>query len=358
VRILIAPDKFKGSLTAAEVAANLASGLSADHVVTQLPLADGGDGSIDAAVAGGFARHADVAFDGQTLVVEIANTCGIALLRGELDPLGSSTHLLGQALVDALPLGPRRIVIAAGGSASTDGGMGLLAALGLRFLDGAGAELPPSGGSLERIARIDTSALIDLTSIELVCATDVDNPLTGPHGAAAVFGPQKGATPEDVATLERGLANLGRRMSQAGFAHAAAAASVPGAGAAGGTAFAVLALGGSVVSGADFFLDLLGFDALAAASDLVITGEGSLDEQTAAGKLVAVVARRAAPVPVVAVVGRSLLSAGRAKELGLVGVVALSDHADTTTDPELSARILREIARDAVATHDCGWQMR
>jgi len=336
VRILIAPDKFKGSLTAAEVAAAVARGVGDRAVVTVLPLADGGDGSVEAAASAGFDRPGTIAFDGHTAIVEVANTCGIALLD-ELDPLGTSTFALGGAILSALALNPQRIVIALGGSASTDGGAGMLAALGARFF-GAQGEFVPTSGTLSDIDRVDLTGLVALP--ELVCATDVSNPLTGPLGAAAVFGPQKGATPPQVSLLDAGLAHLATIM------RADDAASSPGAGAAGGTGFAAITLGASIVSGSDFFLDLLGFDRHLEDSDLVVTGEGQLDEQTAAGKLVAVVARRAAPVPVVAVVGRSLLSGKEARAIGLSRVYALSDLADTSGDPALTARLLEDFGRD------------
>jgi glycerate kinase len=337
VRILIAPDKFKGSLTAAQVAAALATGVGDRADVTVLPLADGGDGSVEAAASAGFVLHGKIAFDGHTALVEVANTCGIALLR-ELDPLGTSTFALGEAIHEALALAPRRIVIALGGSASTDGGAGMLAALGVRFLDATGDAFVPTGGTLSAIHSIDSSGLVTLP--EIVCATDVDNPLTGPRGAAAVFGPQKGAIPAHIALLDAGLTHLATIM------RADAAASRPGAGAAGGTGFAALTLGATIVSGADFFLDLLGFDRHLEDCDLVVTGEGQLDEQTAAGKLVAVVAPRAAPVPVVAVVGRSLLTAGQSEALGLSRVFALSDRADTSRDPVLTEQLLEQVGRE------------
>ncbi|CAN5317278.1 glycerate kinase [soil metagenome] len=347
MRALIAPDKFTGSLTADEVARAIGSGMNGVDVA-YLPLADGGDGSVDAAIAAGCAPvvlngGATIAVRNDTVLVELANTCGIQTLpAGTREPMLSSTRGLGEAILEALTLAPRSIVIALGGSASTDGGAGMLAALGVQFLDRDGAVVEPNGGSLERIHSADTSGLPDLGGVELVCATDVINPLLGADGAAAVFGPQKGATGEQIARLEAGLATLARVLGRA---------DEPGAGAAGGAAYGCLLLGARLVSGADYFLDLLGFDALAAASDLVITGEGSLDSQTASGKLVAVVAARSA-APVVAVVGRCLLSPDEAHALALAGVYSTSEWAgrDTSDDREATMAALTSIGT-AIGAH-------
>jgi glycerate kinase len=263
---------------------------------------------------------------------------------GVPDPMGSSTHGLGQALRAALDSGARRIVLALGGSASTDGGAGMLAALGARFFGAEGERFDPSGGTLARLERVDLTDLIDLSGIELLCATDVRNPLLGATGAAAVFGPQKGASAAEIVALERGLARLVGVLHQAGLA-ADVAATSPGSGAAGGAGFGCLALGATVVSGADYFLDLLAFDAHAAVSDLVITGEGALDASTASGKVVSAVVARSGGTPVVAVVGRNDLSQGDATGLGLSAVYSTSRQAgrDTAGEPELTTAALTAI---------------
>ncbi|RAX18642.1 glycerate kinase [Pseudarthrobacter sp. AG30] len=368
VRALIAPDKFKGSLTAGEVAHALAAGLRSTAGAARtiecelLPLADGGDGSVDAAVSAGFARHActvtgptgqtvrsSIAFDGVTAVVEVANTCGIALLAdGSLDALNASSRGFGEAVRFALGLSPARIVLALGGSASTDGGMGMLSALGYAFLAADGTELPGTGHALGRIHAVRGSLLPGLAGTELVVASDVSNPLTGPARAAAVFGPQKGAGPADVAALDAGLEHFVGRMADAGFGAAAGLARHDGAGSAGGIGFACLLLGARQVSGADFFLDLLGFDARKDGCDVVITGEGSIDAQTLAGKLPAAVARRSGTRTLIAVAGRSLLPRERWADLSLTQVYALADYTsrDTAKDPMLSAALLTRIGRD------------
>ena len=375
VRTLIAPDKFKGSLTAAEVAEALAAGLrsavgssgvaGAVHCEL-LPLADGGDGSVDAAVASGFSRRsytvagptgqhvpASIAFDGVTAVVEVANSCGLGLLPdGRLEPLDSSSRGFGEAVLFALSLNPGRIVLALGGSASTDGGMGMLTALGYTFRDAAGRQLTGSGRDLARIRTVAPSPLAELADTELIVASDVHTPLLGTRGAAAVFGPQKGASAADIAVLDEGLEHFVARMTDAGFADAAALAGHDGAGSAGGIGFACLLLGAKQVSGADYFLDLLDFNTRKDSCDVVITGEGSIDEQTLAGKLPAAVARRSGQRPIIAVAGRSVLPRERWSEMPLTRVYTLAEYTDedSSNDPLLSARLLRQIGRDIGAS--------
>ncbi|TQJ40794.1 glycerate kinase [Arthrobacter sp. SLBN-112] len=368
VRALIAPDKFKGSLTAGEVADALASGLRSvafpgGQVHCELlPLADGGDGSVDAAVASGFGRRsctvagptgqpvqASIAFDGTTAVVEVANTCGLGLLPdGKLEPLEASSHGFGEAVLFALTLNPARIILALGGSASTDGGMGMLTALGYRFRDAEGRPLYGSGRALAQIHTVERTALPELGEIELIVARDVHNPLRGQQGAPAVFAPQKGATPADIAGLDAALANFVAKMSEAGFKDAAALAENDGAGSAGGIGYACLLLGARQVSGADYFLDLLDFNTRKDNCDVVITGEGSIDEQTLAGKLPVAVARRSGNRPIIAVSGRSMLPKERWPDLDLTRVVTLAEYTDrdSSKDPELSVLLLRKIGKD------------
>ncbi|MGY1783522.1 glycerate kinase [Geodermatophilus sp. SYSU D00698] len=372
MRVLVAPDKFKGSLTALEVATAIGQGLEAAGVASRLlPLADGGDGSVAAALYAGSAprpvsvrgadgrRHTtEFAFDGSTAVVEVANTCGLTTLApGEPAPMTASSYGFGQAVLAALEAGARRIVLCLGGSASTDGGAGLLAALGVRFRDDAGRDVEPTGGSLTQIAEIDPSGICDLEAVELVVATDVTNPLLGAEGAAAVFGPQKGATPDQVRELEVGLRHLVGLLETSRFRAADGGgdlADEPGAGAAGGLGFACRWLGARRVAGAEFFLDLLGFDAAVADCAAVVTGEGRMDGQTLAGKLPAVVATRSAPRPVSAVVGQSLLTPDERRRLGLDQVVALGELTDG--DPRRDAELSRRLA--AVAGELIGRQVR
>ncbi len=364
MHILLAPDKFKGSLSAAAVCRALALGIHAvapEVTVTSVPVADGGDGTLDAAVAAGFERVA-ITVDGPTghrvnttfaqrnsrAVVELACTCGLDLLPdGQLDALGASSFGLGQAIASVLDAGCRELVVGIGGSASTDGGAGMMQALGARLVDSSGAELARGGAALADLARLDLSGLHPgLAQAELVFGCDVRNPLLGPAGAAAVYGPQKGAVGGDVDRLDAALATWARVVAAATSTDLASAA---GAGAAGGVGFAALALlGVTLAPGIDLILELGGFlDALSGA-DLVVTGEGSLDEQTLQGKAPAGVAAAAVSrgIPVVAVAGRVLLAPQRLAQAGLVKAYALADlEPDRDRSMSEAASLLEQVGR-------------
>ncbi|MGH3516083.1 MAG: glycerate kinase [Haloechinothrix sp.] len=337
--VLIAPDKFKGSLSASQVAAHLAAGLRRGRpelAVREVPVADGGDGTLDAALAGGFHRmpvratgptgvpvHTAYAERDGVAVVELADISGLARLPGgELAPMTASSMGTGEVIRTALDGGCRSIVLGLGGSACTDGGAGMLQALGVRLLDDDGGDLPPGGAALRQLARVDASGLHPAVGkADIVVAGDVDNPLLGPHGAAAVYGPQKGATAEQVRLLDAGLGRLAEVLDSD-------IAEQPGAGAAGGVGFAALAvLGAKVRPGIEYLLDLVGFPQHLRGASLVITGEGSLDEQTLRGKAPVGVAAaaRAAGVPVIAVAGRCLLTGTELVEAGFAGAFALTD---------------------------------
>lgn len=326
-RVLVAADKFKGSLTAVEVAERVTAGLRRavpDLEVEALPVADGGDGTVAAAVAAGFERRevrvagplgdevtAAFALRDGTAVVEMAEASGLQRLpAGVFAPLTASTYGSGELLRAALDAGARTIVFGVGGSATTDGGAGMLSALGARFLDADGEPVPPGGGGLAELATADLSGLDPrLDEVELVLASDVDNPLTGPKGAPAVYGPQKGAAPDDVEALDTALAHFAKVLEGPAGPKAAAYAASPGAGAAGGIGYGALLLGARFRPGIEVMLDVLGFAPALDRADLVITGEGSLDEQTLHGKAPAGVAAaaRAADKDVVAVCGRLAL---------------------------------------------------
>jgi glycerate kinase len=343
VRVVVAPDKFKGSLTAPQVAAHVAAGLtrSAPGVeVAQVPVADGGDGTLDAAVSAGY-RRVPVRAEGPTgepvdtayaerdgvAVVELADVSGLGRLPGGRPaPLTASSYGTGQVLRAALDAGCRRIVLGIGGSASTDGGAGMVQALGGRLLDARGGEVGRGGAALAAVRSLDFSGLHPaLPRTEVVVASDVDNPLLGPRGAAAVYGPQKGASPADVAELDAALARWAEAVHRA---IGVDAAGTPGAGAAGGVGFAAMAvLGARLQPGIDLILELVGFLAALPGARLVITGEGSLDVQTLHGKAPAGVAAvaRSAGIPVVAVAGRSLLSPADLQPAGILTAYALTD---------------------------------
>ncbi|TFV56636.1 glycerate kinase [Mycobacterium sp. PS03-16] len=359
--MLIAPDKFKGSLTATEVAQSLSDGLAAAGVNTiALPLADGGDGSVAAALAGGYRGHrvvvhgadgdehpAAIALDGSTAVVEIANTCGLGTVAGKaLSPMSASSFGLGQAIREAIGLGATRVIVGLGGSASSDAGIGMLAALGFRFRNHEGGEVIPIAANLGAIHRVDDAgAVTGLSQVELIVASDVTNPLIGPQGAAPVYGPQKGASVADIDALENGYDHLITALTDSGHRDAAAVAQMTGTGAAGGCGFAAALIGARLVSGANFFLDLLDFESHAAAADLVITGEGCLDSQTLSGKLPAVVAQRSGAKPVVAVVGANRLALS---QTAFARIYAAGDYtlAQTANDPAATHEVLVRIARD------------
>jgi len=321
MRVVVAPDKFEGSLSAGQAAHAIRAGLlraRPDAEVVALPLGDGGAGTLEALVAAGFQRvpvpatgptgepvQAAIAVDGDRCFVEMAEASGLKRLPGgRRVPLEATTYGTGELLRAALDRGARTVVLGIGGSATTDGGAGMAAALGARFLDDAGAELPPGGAALLRLVHVDTAGLDPrLREVQVTVAADVDNPLVGPDGAAHVFGPQKGAGPDEVLLLDSALRRYARVLAAD---LGVDLADIPGAGAAGGLgAGAIAFLGARIRSGIELVLELVGFDREVAAADLVVTGEGKLDAQSLRGKAPVGVARAATAhgVPVVALAG-------------------------------------------------------
>jgi glycerate 2-kinase len=322
VRVVIAPDKFKGSLDAAGVAEALAAGVrdvvpDADCVL--VPMADGGDGTVAAFLAGGASARtvrvsgplgepveATYARDGATAVVEMAAASGLVLLHGKRDARRATTRGTGELLRDALDGGARRILLGIGGSATTDGGAGALAALGARFFDGEGDELDPTPAGLAAVVRVDLGGLDPRVrpasttaeaEVSIAVACDVDSPLLGPLGAAAVFGPQKGASSADVAFLDRTLARLADAMTAASGRDLRYR---PGAGAAGGLGWALAsACGAQLERGVALVAAVRGLPGALRGADWCFTGEGRIDAQTLRGKVVDGVARsRARPASV------------------------------------------------------------
>jgi glycerate 2-kinase len=383
MRIVIAPDKFKGSLSAPDVCSHLEKGLQrgagGNLEVLRIPVADGGEGTLDAAVGSGFIRRsavvagptgepvtADFAVRGNEAVIEMAAASGLALLPAEALVGGrpgpaaarSATSLgTGQLIRAALDSGCNRIILGVGGSANTDGGAGVLQGLGARFLDPEGNELPAGGAALARLDRIDFSGFEPrLKDTRFVLASDVDNPLLGAQGAAAIFGPQKGAAQQDVELLDAALARfvevLAREIGPEGPNNRARkAAEAPGAGAAGGVGYAAIAvLAATRRPGIDVVLEFTDLEQRLAGADLVITGEGSLDEQSLLGKTPIGVARAAAAqgVPVIAVCGRTTLGAGQANAAGFEDVYALT---------ELESNVDRCIAEAAQLLEQLGTQI-
>ncbi|GAA1161469.1 glycerate kinase [Ornithinicoccus hortensis] len=361
MRVVLAPDKFKGSLTAAEVCSALADGLRRELPeveVVSVSVADGGDGTVAAVldqgwqavttevpgpwgdpVAATWAREPD----GPGAVLEMAASSGIALAPqdvpsrpddGPTRALTASTAGTGALFAAALDQGCSTIVLGVGGSATNDGGAGMLSALGARLLDASGHPVPPGAAGLESLDRVDLSGLDRrLLAAEVLLANDVDNPLTGDDGAAAVFGPQKGADPATVARIDAALARWAELLDAAlptlpePTAGRPGRATARGAGAAGGTGYAAMAVGAQQVSGVDHVLDLVGLDDALEGADLVVTGEGMLDRQTLSGKApVGVLARaRRHGIPVVAVCGHRALTDAETDEVGFAAAYALTD---------------------------------
>ncbi|TDD24659.1 glycerate kinase [Kribbella turkmenica] len=389
-RVVVASDKFKGSLTSNQVATTVAEGVRRtcpDATVDAVPVADGGDGTLAAAVAAGFEfvpatasgptgeavrtgyarRRVSTDHGGHDVaVVELADVSGLVRLPAARDravpehadfvhgsstpsgppysdgaqsgaiphgggfgrpaPLTASSRGTGEVIAAAIDKGCTRIILGIGGSASTDGGAGLIRALGAKLLDADGAPVGEGGGALAAAASLDLTDLRErMAGVEVVVACDVDNPLTGPAGAAAVYGPQKGADADQVAELDDGLARWADLVARETGRDVRDA---PGAGAAGGVGFAALALlGAELRPGIELMLELVGFHQQLAGADLVVTGEGALDEQTLHGKAVTGVAAAAgaAGVPVVAVCGTNRLDPARLRAAGVEAAYALTD---------------------------------
>lgn len=364
MNVLICLDKFRGSLTAAQACAAVAAGVTlAGGRPVAMPVADGGEGTL-AALRGYREVHVDVtgptgrqvraafAVRGTRAVIEMAQASGLdALPEGRLAPLIADSHGTGDLIRAALDHGCLDIVLAVGGSATTDGGAGLLRALGARITDAGGIPVGPGGAALTTAARVDLSSLdprLRLAQVTLV--SDVDNPLTGPSGAAAVFGPQKGASPRDVEVLDRGLRQFASVLAtETGHDHR----DTPGAGAAGGTGFAALsALGARRVSGADFVLAEAGVEQALRDASLVVVGEGRFDSQSLRGKAPVGVAAAAGRhgVPVALIAGDIRLSADRLRSLGVVASWSLLSRAGgLEAAMSGAASLLTEIGRELPA---------
>lgn len=323
-QILLVPDSFKGTLSSRQVCQLMAEQLKRffpDARLRSLPVADGGEGSVDAFLEAVGGRRVDVTVtgpfgepvesfygilqDGETAVIEMAACAGLPMAEGRLDPEKATTYGVGELILAAKKEGCRKVILGLGGSCTNDGGTGAAAALGGRFLRADGSEFVPTGGTLEEIASLDLEPIQRaLDGVELTVMCDIDNPLFGETGAAYVFAPQKGADAPMVERLDQGLRHLGevsakclgRDLSQ-----------LPGAGAAGGLGFGMAAFcGAKLQMGIDVVLDTVGFDQLLQTADLVFTGEGKIDSQSVRGKVVSGVSGhcKKVGVPVIAVVGQ------------------------------------------------------
>jgi len=372
MRVLLSPDKFAGTLSAPEVVAAVSQGwrdvAPGDELLAR-PLADGGPGFLEVLAAAldgrripvravdplGRPAAGEVFVTGDTAYVESAQACGLHLLTAaERDPRATTSYGLGLLVAAAVESGARRVVVGLGGSATNDAGAGMLAALGAAAVDGAGLALPYGGAALTAVAGLTGAPR--LRAVELVAATDVDNPLLGLHGASNVYGPQKGATKADVLLLDSALERFAQVLERDLPSCPPGLAQLPGAGAAGGLGAALLALGGRCESGIGLVSRLIELPQALAGCDLVITGEGAFDHQSLRGKVVAGVAGAARDLGLPCVVLAGRVSAGR-REAAAAGVTEayslvehFGDEQAALTRPaeglrELAARLARQWSR-------------
>lgn len=368
MRVVVAPDAFKGTLTARQAAESVAAGWARARpgdAVEVVPMSDGGPGFLDAVAPGlggelretpssdplGRPVRARLLLAGDTCYLESADCCGLHLVPPpERNPLHSSSTGLAAVLLAAADTTASRVVVGLGGSATNDGGAGLLAGLGFRLLDVRDGELPPEPAALGRLARIavprDPPALP-----HLVAATDVDSPLLGPHGASRMFGPQKGVTPAEVALLEERLARLAATVGR-DLPGAAGAEDRPGAGAAGGLGYGLFALGASQVPGAEVVIEATQLRDRVRGAGLVVTGEGAFDRQSLRGKVVAGVAAVAKRhgVPCVVLAGRVRLGRREAARAGVRAAYALEELAGSAAEARARAAELLERLAAQVAS--------
>lgn len=372
LRIVICPDSFKGSLSSPAVAEAMAQGVrlvAPDARIECIPMADGGEGTaerITRALDGEWRNVIVHGPDGATTdalwgwiparnraVIEVASACGLNLTAPEQrDPWQFDTRGVGELLRCALDHGAKHILIGLGGSGTNDAGAGMLSALGVRFLDEDDKPLIPSPDGLKTLDRVVFSQLdARLGQIELICLTDVDNPLTGPTGASAVFGPQKGLAVTEIAAIDARLAQIAKRIEAARPLHCAPDAS--GMGAAGGLGFALGAvLGATRQRGSEYLADLLGLDSAIETADLVLTGEGALDAQTAQGKVVAEVIRRANRFdkPVICIAGSVHITPAQIEAMGLLAAWPLcGDNVDIDAAIAGAATLITERTAEATA---------
>ena len=378
MKVVLAPDSFKESLSSVEVAQAMATGVRrvcGDAEIDSVPMADGGEGTVEAlvsATAGVYrretvhdplGREVTASFgllgDGDWAVLEMAQASGLGLVEPEKrNPLLTTTRGTGELILAAMDAGAKRIVIGIGGSATVDGGTGMARALGVRFLDGAGNELPEGGGALARLETIDASGLdARVANVRIEVASDVNSPLLGELGAASVFGPQKGATPAMVEQLEMSLKRLAEKMAEQ---LGSDVKDVPGAGAAGGLGVGLMGfLHAGIRSGAELVIEAVGLADRLSGAQLCITGEGKLDSQTAHGKTVAGVGRLAKKMSVPAMALAGLIGAG-AEQILDEGIVAyhsikpesMSIQESMTRAAELLADGAEKLLRDFIANNE------
>ncbi len=371
IKIGIAPDSFKGTLTALEAAGQIEKGLRrglSNISVRKIPMADGGEGTVRAIVESTGGRFCSrkvqdplgrqikafygLSGDGATAVIEMAAASGLALLKpGERNPAVTSTFGTGELIKDALKHKPRKILVGIGGSATNDGGTGMAMALGVKFMDASGKPVAQGGEALKNLAHIDMSGLdkrINNVSIEVAC--DVDNPLTGRHGAAQVYSPQKGATPSMVKQLDAALKHLAEVISRDIGLNIL---KVPGSGAAGGLGAGLMAfLGAELRPGIDIVIDSVKLRRRLKGCDLVITGEGMMDDQTVYGKTPAGVAKVAGElkIPVIAICGSLGKNVNKVRSVGIQTYFSstnkcMSEDEIPTNGPAMLADTAEQVGR-------------
>lgn len=356
-KFVVAPDSFKGTISAAEAAKIMAEQVKKrfpECSVVSLPIADGGEGTADCFLAavpgaelipmtvkGPFLEYLGAYYVrfGDTAVIELAQAAGITLIEGRLDPMKASTYGVGEMVLHAVKNGCRNIVLGLGGSCSNDGGVGIAAAMGAKFYDKEGNEFLPVGGTLKQIAQYHDSACRDvLKDCNVTVLCDIENPLYGENGAAYVFAPQKGADGEMVRELDEGLRHLAGLIT---YQRGVDVSSLPGAGAAGGCGAGIVAfLGGSLCSGIQMVLELMRFDDRIRNADLIFTGEGKLDGQSAGGKAVSGVAAHGArqKIPVIAVAGAIDEGAELLYKQGVTAMFSITEKPEPFEEAKLHTR--------------------
>ena len=372
-KVVLIPDSFKGTLSSAQICRIVAEELHAalpTVEVVPIPVADGGEGTVDAMLTAVGGEKIETACCGPymeriigfygilpdgTAVIEMAAAAGLPLVGEKMRPDRTTTYGVGELIADALARGARKIILGLGGSATNDGGCGAAAALGVKFYKEDGTDFVPTGGTLLEIDRISMEELDPaLKEVEFVTMCDIDNPLYGPNGASVVFAPQKGATPEMVDKLDDGLRHLAKIVKRDLDIEVKR---IPGGGAAGGMGAGAVAFFGSTLQmGIETVLDVTKFDAHAANADLVITGEGKLDSQSLRGKVVIGVARRAKKlgVPVAALVGASERDLAGAYEAGVSGVFPINPEPKPFAEVRgESEKNLRFTARNLIHLINC-----
>lgn len=362
-KYVLIPDSFKGTMSSSEICGIMRAQIAAHDpgaTIVSIPVADGGEGSVDCFLEamGGDRVELDVCgpFEGETMrsfyglvdngktaVIEMAACAGLPLVEGRADPKRATTYGVGEMMVDAAKRGVAKIIVGLGGSATNDGGCGAASAAGIRFYDANGRSFVPTGGTLADIDRIDSAEKSPcLEGVEIIAMCDIDNPMYGDTGAAAIFGPQKGADPSMVAELDQGLRHLDRKIRQDLKLDVSR---IPGAGAAGAMGAGMPAFfGASLRMGIETVLDVVGFENIVKDASLVLTGEGKIDTQSLRGKVVIGVSRRAKMfgVPVIAIVGDIGDNIQGAYEEGVSGIVSINRVA-------VDFKVARNRSRDDMA---------